>query len=894
MLRRRISQSVSTCSGFRQRCSFHVGGVFLPFLAAMLLAAPQLAFGQTSLPVTVAPTELEIAEGGANGEYTVKLDAPLATNVTVTMDVVGVGDAVTVTESLEFNSTNWEDEQTVTVAAVDDADAVDEVVILTHTATITTTVSGGTPEEEEVSVRNPSVTVKVDDDETQMVTVGALTPAPVPEAGSATYTVVLTTQPTAPVIVDVGGTSGEITVSPSRLIFNPTGTINPYGTPQTVTVYAGEDLDAEDDTATLTHTVRGGDYTGVSADPVSVTVDDNDTRGVTVSDAALTIAPGAIGTFSVVLNSQPTGTVRVKVTETPASADLSVSPSTVGFSSSNWNRPQTVTVRVNSNAAEATVTLTNEIDDSSSSRDKSYDTPGGAADVDATVADVTVTIPASQPAVRLSRSSLTVDEGKTAAYTVRLARDPGATNSVDVSVSVPSGSGFSTDATAALNFAGETSEGAGDATWNTAQTVTVTGPVDDNAVQETTTITHTVNSAIVASGILRATVRESDTRGVTITPTSLEVTEGGTARYNVVLDSQPVGDAEDRVTVNVGGASGDVTVAPSQLLFNATTWQTAQEVVVSAAEDDDGETDAAVTLRHTVRGGDYDRLRADNVGVTIKENDARGIVVDTTVGVVDAVTGEDPLTTTMTIGEGLTATYGVKLESKPTGTVTVRVLGMSGDVSVSPSILTFTTGDWNDWKMVEVKAGQDDRRGPGPDSDADACGHWRRIFHDLGCGDGDDHRKRNEGCNSDAAGSDGHGGRGGEQLYGGPDHGTLRPGDDNLGWPGGREDSVLGGESHVADVHAGQLERSADRDGEGLGGRRCNLGRRRHCGSADARGERWRVRFRNAVGRVGDGQGQRLGEYHREHSVAGDGPGNAPHVHACARFQACGERTGDG
>ena len=35
-------------------------------------------------------------------------------------------------------------------------------------------------------------------------------------------------------------------------------------TAQTVTVFAGEDFDGEDDTATLTHTVRGGDYTGVS------------------------------------------------------------------------------------------------------------------------------------------------------------------------------------------------------------------------------------------------------------------------------------------------------------------------------------------------------------------------------------------------------------------------------------------------------------------------------------------------------------------------------------------------------------------------------------------------------------------------------------------------------
>ena len=700
MLQCKASRIASICDGVGRKNYFHNGRAFLPFLAVMLLAAPQLAVGQSSLPVTVAPDELKIDEGGSAGEYTVKLDAPLATNVTVTMDVVGAGDAVTVTETLSFDSNNWSTEQTVSVAAEQDDDAVDEVVTLTHTATITTTASDGTTKEEVISVRNPSVTVTVDDDESQTVTVTALTPAAVPEAGRATYTVALTTEPTAPVTVDIGGTSGEISVSPSRLVFDSTD----YNTAQTVTVFAGEDLDAENDTATLTHDVRGGDYTGVSANDVSVTVTDNDTRGVTVSDDTLNIAAGARGTFSIVLNSRPTNTVRITVPE--AVDNFSVSPSSLSFTSSNWNRPQTVTVVVGSNfdnTSTPTVRLENAIT-ASGSRDMNYD------NVD--VADVVVTISDPATGVRLSRSSLTIDEGGDAEYTVRLAANPGEDQSVTLSVNIPANSGFTRTDTSTLTFAGPTS-GNDPATWNTAQTVTLAAADDDNAVQETATITHTTAAgAIVANGILQATVRESDTRGITITPTSLEVTEGGTARYNIVLKSSPVGDTANRVTVNVGGVSGDVTVNPSQLVFTgdiggtAGTWQTAQEVVVSAARDDDGDTDAPVTLSHTVAGGDYDRLRADNVRVTIKETDTRGIVVDTSVGVL--VDGADPLTSSLTIDEGMTATYGVKLGSKPTGTVTVRVVGMSGDVSVSPSSLTFTTGDWNDWKMVEVKAGQDD------------------------------------------------------------------------------------------------------------------------------------------------------------------------------------------
>ena len=63
--------------------------------------------------------------------------------------------------------------------------------------------------------------------------------------------------------MDVGGVSGEISVHPTRLVFTPENWVK-QGTGQTVSVYAGEDFDADNDMATLTHTVSGGDYTNES------------------------------------------------------------------------------------------------------------------------------------------------------------------------------------------------------------------------------------------------------------------------------------------------------------------------------------------------------------------------------------------------------------------------------------------------------------------------------------------------------------------------------------------------------------------------------------------------------------------------------------------------------
>ena len=167
-----------------------------------------------------------------------------------------------------------------------------------------------------------------------------------------------------------------------------------------------------------------------------------------------------------------------------------------------------------------------------------------------------------------------------------------------------------------------------------------------------------------------------------------------------MLDSQPVGDGDGNVTVTVSGASGDVTVDPSQLTFTATTWFRAREVEVSAADDPDGEPDDPVTLSHTVRGGDYDRQRVDNVRVTIRENETRGITATPA---------------SLPIDEGDTGEYMVSLDAQPTGTVTVMVRGASGDVTVNPARLIFTTSNWDEPKTVEVKAGQD------ADSEPDAA-----------------------------------------------------------------------------------------------------------------------------------------------------------------------------
>ena len=86
MLRRDSGKSVSICDGYRKRDFFHMGRGFLPLLAVVLLAAPQLAMAQGSLAVTVNPRSLDIDEGDNTGAtYTVRLAAEPSGTVKITV-----------------------------------------------------------------------------------------------------------------------------------------------------------------------------------------------------------------------------------------------------------------------------------------------------------------------------------------------------------------------------------------------------------------------------------------------------------------------------------------------------------------------------------------------------------------------------------------------------------------------------------------------------------------------------------------------------------------------------------------------------------------------------------------------------------------------------------------
>ncbi|WP_161632582.1 autotransporter outer membrane beta-barrel domain-containing protein, partial [Candidatus Synechococcus spongiarum] len=135
----------------------------------------------------------------------------------------------------------------------------------------------------------------------------------VEEGSSAAYTVKLASEPTGTVTVRVGGNNSDVTVSPASLSFSTTT----WNTAQPVTVVAGEDDDATDDSATLSHTAAGGGYNSITGN-VAVTITDNDIP----TDALTAAVKAGQVRFGRTVAQQVVAAVQGRFASTPSPAGL--------------------------------------------------------------------------------------------------------------------------------------------------------------------------------------------------------------------------------------------------------------------------------------------------------------------------------------------------------------------------------------------------------------------------------------------------------------------------------------------------------------------------------------------------------------------------------------------
>ena len=638
-------------------------------------------------------------EEGETASFVVTLSGEVSGTVSVPYTTAngtaesGTGkDYTTASGTLEF--TTGQTSKTIDVTTLEDSfNEADE----TYTLTLTS-VSGVTG----VSLGTASATGTIADDDALTAALGTHT-ANVAEGGAATFEVELSggtstaevevtfavdgdstatsgSDYTAPaswkLTLAAGESSGTITIA----TLDNDGVLDPGETLVVKLTSATTDTRTVtvDATATKTATIQEENTRTVSVGPVLV-ADDAGTQDVDESDDKSAVEEGETASFVVTLSGEVSGTVSVPYTtangtaESGTGKDYTTASGTLEFTTGQTSKTIDVTTLEDSfNEASETYTLT-------------LTSVSGVTGVSLGTASATGTI-ADDDALTaaLGTHTANVAEGGAATFEVELS---GGTSTAEVEVTfavdgdstAASGTDYTAPASWKLTLAAGESSGTITITTLTDQ---VLDPGETLIVKLTSASTDTRTVTVDATTKKTATIREEDTRTVSVGPVLVAdddqtpedesddksaVEEGETASFVVTLSGEVSGTVSVPYTTANGtaesGTGKDYTTASGTLEF--TTGQTSKTIDVTTLEDSLNEADETYTLTLTSVSG--------VTGVSLGTASATGTIADD-----DALTAALG-THTANVAEGGAATFEVEL-SGGTSTAEVEVtFAVDGD-----------------------------------------------------------------------------------------------------------------------------------------------------------------------------------------------------------------------
>ncbi len=610
---------------------------------------------------------IHLFENGVPDQINVKLSAEPSNTVTVTIGGHNATKLRLNKTVLTFTTSNWDENQTVELTAVNDSDSFDEETTLTFSG------SGTAPD----NILEESILVYIRDDENVYIVISPSSsedrPRTVKEGGEITFTFSRLRAYDSPVNVRLGDSSALSLGEGQDRCFQ-LDSANPS---ERVTLVAGNDPDALDETV-LFHLIAGLNDRDLICTPSYVSLDQTVLHTIwlkieDVDEFELVIDPIAIEVveddpvgeiFTVRLSEQPRNDVTVDIRKQTGS-ELNLDKMQLDFTRDTWNTDQTVKVTAIEDEDDLTreletLTLVASGDDFS--------------DADTTVS---VTIIDKDELSLEAPSEITIIEGASRTFTVSLSHR----TSEEVTVDIVSSEGGNSklEFPSQLTFRPNTKS----------QTVRVTAEEDeDNLTGEMETLRLTATNGDYRDKMATVTVTiTDDDLELEVDPTAITVNEGDPegASFNVSLSHTP----SSTVKVSINSGTNAYLDHPEELTF--TVADTPQSVTVTA-EPDNNSLDETRTITLTA-DENYTRKTAR---VTVNITDAQEpelVIVPPAINVL----------------EGENSTFSVALSERPLSTVTVDIRGESGsDLTLDLASLTFTTDDWNAPQNAIVTAGHDE------------------------------------------------------------------------------------------------------------------------------------------------------------------------------------------
>jgi hypothetical protein len=541
----------------------------------------------------------------------------------------------------------------------------------------------------------------ITDDDLAGVTISK-TSVNVAESGTTdTFTIVLNSQPTAQVGVNLTLSDGAplgASVTPSNVVFMP----SQWNTPQTVTVNAIDDTVVEGaHTDSINFAISSSDtiYNNLS-NPTSITVNitDDDTAGITVTGTPFTLTEGGTQqTFYIAPDTPPTSAITINLT---TDGQCTTTPTVVTLVADGTASIPVLVNAVDDTVVEGAHTCLISISDTASA-DSFYN----GIEID----NITVNMLDNDAQFNISASQVDVNEGTTTGNTFSFVVTRTGANQLPASVNL----GYSGDAVLNTDFE-FTSVNVGSFDGTTlnmpanVSSATLTYTTLPNWVHQpdrplTVTLSNPTITGTATLGTSSADtlIVDDETLGITVSVPSVMVAEGGTdASLTIVLNTEPKADVTVDLSLLLGASYHAQIDTPTPLTFTSTNWNVPQTIIVSAIDDELMEGNHSDTLSFAVTSidSDYEQFPVGDVTIYISDNDTAGITLsDLVVAVTEG--GTDASLTTV-------------LNTEPKADVTVDLsllLGASYHAQIdTPTPLTFTSTNWNVPQTITVSAIDDE------------------------------------------------------------------------------------------------------------------------------------------------------------------------------------------
>jgi len=281
-----------------------------------------------------------INENGGKDSITISLkDAPKS-NVVVLCKIVGLGANVT-PQSLTFNSSNWNQNQTVFVNAIND----DRV--LEMTGTISVEIDKPNSESNYSIVPNVLINYVIKEDDENGFDLSTRTINFSENLGAAEVLVALRSEPTSIVNIEVGNSdNNRLNISSKLLAFNKEN----WKQKQKVIISSiNNDSPRANPNQTIRFSIGNGSDSGyltLNSDQkikeIQVVQVNEDVANFIVNNKNLLIGPSLSDSFSIKLISQPVDPVKLNLNS--LIENIKINKPFIEFSSDNWGNEQIVTV----------------------------------------------------------------------------------------------------------------------------------------------------------------------------------------------------------------------------------------------------------------------------------------------------------------------------------------------------------------------------------------------------------------------------------------------------------------------------------------------------------------------------------------------------------------------